>query len=81
MNVNQLKPNHYIFGNKGNVWSNSAHIAQSGESTTMCGTPMLSNNWANIEGVDHIGCPECLGKYRDNQLAESLKIITILDNN
>jgi hypothetical protein len=63
MNVNQLKPNHYIFGNKGNVWSNSAHIAKSGESTTMCDTPMLSNNWANIEGVDNIGCPECLAKY------------------
>ena len=54
-----------MFGNKGNVWSNTAHIAQANtfSGTTLCGTPMLSNNWARIEKVQHIGCEECLKIY------------------
>jgi hypothetical protein len=66
MNVKDLKPNHYIFGNKGNVWSNTAHIAKSDFSgRTLCGVPMLSNNWARIEEVKTIGCAECLAKYNN----------------
>lgn len=65
MKTNELKPNFYMFGNKGAVWSNAAHIAQSGtfSGTTLCGTPMLSTNWARIENVENIGCPECLEAY------------------
>lgn len=65
MKVSELKPNFYMFGNKGAVWSNTAHIAQAGifSGTTLCGTPMLSTNWARIEEVEHIGCPECLEAY------------------
>ena len=62
MNVKDLKPGHSIFGNKGNVWSNTAHIYKSGEGN-LCGTPALSNNWARIEDVQTIGCPECLARY------------------
>ena len=72
MKVNELKKNYYMFGNKGAVWSNKVHIAKSGDYGTLCGTPMLSNNWARIEQVEHIGCPECLAKYNeDNIVCES----------
>ena len=63
MNVADLKPNYSVFGNKGNVWGNTAHIYESGKGN-MCGTPALSSNWAAIEGVSEIGCPGCLSKYK-----------------
>ena len=70
MNVNQLSKNHYAFGGKGDVWGNTAHIAQSGEYTTMCGRPMLSSNWVRLSGVEHIGCPKCLAKYKASEMLE-----------
>jgi hypothetical protein len=70
MNVNQLSKNHYAFGGKGDVWGNTAHIAQSGEYTTMCGRPMLSSNWVRMSGVEHIGCPKCLAKYKASAMLE-----------
>ena len=66
VNVADLKPGYSIFGNKGNVWSDTAHIYKSGEGN-LCGTPALSNNWARIEGVKTIGCPECLKRYKTEQ--------------
>lgn len=60
--VSDLKPGYHVFGNKGNVWGDTAHIYQSGKGN-MCGTPALSSNWAQIEEVEYIGCPECLAKY------------------
>ena len=62
VNVSDLQPGHMIFGNKGNVWNDTAHIYKSGEGT-LCGTPALSNNWARIERVKTIGCPKCLVRY------------------
>jgi hypothetical protein len=62
VNVSDLKPGHSVFGNKGNVWNDTAHIYKSGEGN-LCGTPALSNNWARIEEVKTIGCPSCLAKY------------------
>jgi hypothetical protein len=62
VNVADLKPGHMVFGNKGNVWENTAHIYKSGEGN-LCGTPALSTNWARIEGVETIGCPRCLARY------------------
>lgn len=62
MNVSELKSNYHIFGNKGNVWGNTAHIYENGKGN-LCGTPALSTNWARIEKVEHIGCQECLEKY------------------
>jgi hypothetical protein len=64
MKVSELKPGYSIFGNKGNVWSNTAHIYKSGEGN-LCGTPALSNNWARIEKLEEIGCVECLKKYEN----------------
>jgi hypothetical protein len=63
VNVADLKPGHMIFGNKGNVWNDTAHIYKSGEGN-LCGTPALSTNWARIEEVKTIGCPECLKRYQ-----------------
>ena len=61
VNVSDLKPGHMVFGNKGNVWNDTAHIYKSGEGN-LCGTPALSTNWARIEEVKMIGCPECLAR-------------------
>lgn len=62
LKVSDLKPGYSVFGNKGNVWNDTAHIYESGNGN-LCGTPALSSNWARIEEVKHIGCPECLAKY------------------
>jgi len=62
LKVSDLKPGYSVFGNKGNVWGDTAHIYESGNGN-LCGTPALSNNWARIENIEHIGCPECLAKY------------------
>ena len=66
VNVADLKPGYMVFGNKGNVWTDTAHIYKSGEGN-LCGTPALSNNWARIEGVETIGCPGCLARYNNQQ--------------
>lgn len=63
MNIKDLKQGYSIFGNKGNVWSNTAHIYKNGTGN-LCNTPALSSNWARIENVEHIGCPECLEIYK-----------------
>jgi hypothetical protein len=63
VNVADLKPGYSVFGNKGNVWENTAHIYKHGEGN-LCGTPALSSNWASIEGVQTIGCPRCLERYQ-----------------
>jgi hypothetical protein len=68
MNVNELKSIYYLFGNKGAVWTNTVHIAQSGDAVTLCGTPMLSSNWASIEGVKEAGCPKCLAIVKDTDV-------------
>lgn len=67
MDIKDLKNGYYAFGNKGAVWNNQVHIAKSGDGTygTMCGTPMLSNNWARISEHPTIGCPDCLVKYHE----------------
>jgi hypothetical protein len=66
MKTSELKSIYYAFGNKGAVWTNTVHIAESGSPVTLCGTPMLSTNWASIEGIKEIGCPECLKKINKN---------------
>ena len=64
VNVADLKTGYSVFGNKGNVWENTAHIYKHGEGN-LCGTPALSSNWASIEGVQTIGCPRCLERYNN----------------
>jgi len=73
MQTEDLKTNYYIFGNKGNVWSNQCHIAESGvfSGTTLCGVPMLSSNWAKIENVDTIGCEKCKELYHNTKSGDT----------
>jgi len=54
--VKDLKAGYSIYGNKGNVWNNSAHIYKN-DTGTLCGTPALSFNHAR--GLTEIGCPKC----------------------
>jgi hypothetical protein len=72
MNINELKSNQSIFGNKGNVWNNTAHIYETGKGN-LCGTPALSTNWARIENMTHIGCPECLKVFNAQNLISDVK--------
>lgn len=66
MKTQELKSGFSIFGNKGAVWSNECHIYKSGTGL-LCGTPALSSNWAEIMGVEEIGCPKCLEAYRSDK--------------
>lgn len=62
METSQLKDGYYIYGNQGNIINDSAHIY--GDNGNLCGTPALSSNWAQLDGVTHIGCQKCIEKYR-----------------
>lgn len=64
MIIKHLDSEHYLFGNKGSVWSKKAHIAKSGDSTTLCGTPMLSTNHVAHEGIQKPGCEECIKIFK-----------------
>ena len=57
--IKELGKEFSIFGNKGNVWSNTAHAYLSGKGN-LCGTPALSSNHARYAGIEEVGCPECL---------------------
>jgi hypothetical protein len=61
INIKELGQEFSIFGNKGNVWSGTAHAYKNGVGN-LCGTPALSSNHARYEGIDEVGCPECLAK-------------------
>ena len=66
MNISDLGKGYYAFGGKGDVWSDTAHIAKSGVYNTLCDRPMLSTNWVRIQEVKTIGCHECLKKYKQH---------------
>jgi hypothetical protein len=53
------KHGYYLFGGKGDVWSNTAHLSHGGMPTTLWGRPMLSTNWVRINEVLEVGCTEC----------------------
>ena len=59
VNVKELGNEFSIFGNKGNVWSDTAHAYRTGLGN-LCGTPALSSNHARYAGIEEVGCPECL---------------------
>lgn len=66
-----LDKKHFLYRNRGCVWSGRAHIAESGFfSTTLCGTSMLATNWVAIEGIQVLGCPECVKIY--NEIKEKM---------
>lgn len=60
----ELHSDYYMYGNKGSCWTDTIHVAKSGQSTTLCGSPMLATNWARIWEHTTIGCPDCIAKYR-----------------
>jgi len=53
------KNGYYLFGGKGDLWSDTAHLSHGGMATTLCGRPMLSTNWVRINEVNEVGCDEC----------------------
>ena len=57
--VTAEKNGYYLFGGKGDVWSNTAHLSHGGMATTLCGRPMLSTNWVRINEVTEVGCDVC----------------------
>ena len=67
--ITYLDKDHYLYGNKGAVWSNKAHIAKSGTMSggTLCGVPMLASNWVAIEGITVPGCPKCIELYEQSK--------------
>jgi len=67
INIKELGNSFMIFGNKGNVWSDTAHAYKSGVGN-LCGTPALSSNHARIEGIEEVGCVECLKKLEEEAL-------------
>ena len=64
MKTTELKQGYCIFGNKGNVWGNTAHIYKSGTGN-LCGTPALSSNHVAFEGVTVAGCLKCVNQYKE----------------
>jgi hypothetical protein len=64
VSIKELGSNYMIFGNKGNVWSGTAHAYKSGIGN-ICGTPALSTNHARIEGIEEVGCEDCLEKLKE----------------
>jgi len=64
VNIKELGSEFSIFGNKGNVWSDTAHAYKSGHGN-LCGTPALSSNHARMAGIEEVGCPECLAKLKE----------------
>lgn len=66
--IHYIDSSHFLFGGKGDVWTNNAHIAKSGfHSTTLCGRAMLSTNWVAFEGIENPGCQECIKIYNENK--------------
>ena len=59
IHIKQLGTGFSIFGNKGNVWDDTAHAYKIGTGN-LCGTPALSSNHAGYEKIEHVGCPKCL---------------------
>jgi hypothetical protein len=66
VSIKDLGSEYLIFGNKGNVWSNTAHAYKSGTGN-LCETPALSSNHARYEGIEEVGCKECLMKLSEEQ--------------
>jgi hypothetical protein len=64
VNIKVLGNEYSIFGNWGNVWLGTAHAYKSGTGN-LCGTPALSTNHARYEGIEEVGCPECLAKLAE----------------
>jgi hypothetical protein len=65
-NIKDLGKEFSIFGNKGNVWSGTAHAYKNGVGN-ICGTPTLSTNHAKVYGIEEVGCTKCLEVLEGNK--------------
>ena len=71
INIRELSSEYFIYGNKGNVWSNTAHAYKTGfdsDSGNLCKTPALANNHARWNDIQEVGCIECLEIIYKNKL-------------
>ena len=71
INIRELSSEYFIYGNKGNVWSNTAHAYKTGfdsDSGNLCKTPALANNHARWNDIEEVGCIECLEIIYKNKL-------------
>ena len=64
INETELKSGYMIYGNKGNVWENTAHIYEFNKGN-LCGTPALATNHARLQGVTVAGCVKCSKEYSE----------------
>ena len=60
-----VRSGYYGWAKKGDVWDNTRHLTKSGSSGTLCGLPMLGNNYASSSDNNgpEVGCQKCLAKY------------------
>lgn len=72
MKAIELKNEFFIYGNKGNVWNNNAHIYQSGKGN-LCGTPALAFNWAKENKLEEANCELCNKKYGEIHNSKRVK--------
>ena len=71
INIRELSSEYFIYGNKGNVWSNTAHAYKTGfgeDNGNLCKTPALANNHARWNDIQEVGCIECLEIIYKNKL-------------
>lgn len=61
-NKADLKSGYIIYGNKGNVMGDTAHIYELSKGN-LCGTPALSTNHASLKGIEVAGCSKCNEVY------------------
>jgi hypothetical protein len=63
-----VKKGYHFWAKKGDVWNNTRHLTKSGAAGTLCGTPMLGNNYSqSSEGSGReVGCQACLAKYQES---------------
>ena len=80
MDVKDLKPEYYMYGNKGNFWNNEAHIAKSTYNTTLCGTQMLATNHCKLNNVQEIGCLKCINIYNNTILNDTVLLLKRYNN-
>lgn len=80
MNITDLSLIYFIYGNKGNLWNNTAHLAKIGYSSTLCGIPMLSTNHCKLNNITTVGCEKCINIYNDNILKDAKILVNEYNN-
>jgi hypothetical protein len=51
LKVSDLKPGYSVFGNKGNVWSDTAHIYESGNGNLDAGRKLIDDELAKVYNI------------------------------